>query len=241
MKRTLNAEYLNTVLNHPEVHRWLGVEGAVDVTSVVQNPDNFTLEAEGGAFLACLIQDGVYEVHSQFLPEVRGTLGPIVKECLDYMFLKTDCHTLMTQLPDNNLPAIALATRVGFKPIFRRETTTRGPTAYARYTLDEWVHSNFELEATGERFHEALEECKQDTHSILPTHPHDPAHDRAVGAAIQMVKAGNAVKGVDYYNGWAKLAGYAPVTLVSLNPVVVDLIDAVVEHKDGHMEILLCR
>jgi hypothetical protein len=242
MTRTFDAAFMNTVLNHPEVHPWTGYDGTIDITLIAENVNNYVLVNAFGGFIAYNLSPGVYEVHSMFLPEGRGKqLLQFSKECLEYMFTRTDCHTLVTQLPDNNASAISLATMVGFQPYFRRENTPRGPTAYARYTLDEWVQDTESLETEGEWFHSNLRSCKECLGSELPDHDHDPSHERAVGAAVKMIKAGNAFKAIDYYNNWAKLAGYAPVELLSFNPVVVDVVDAIVEIRDGQMEVLKCR
>src|SRR6478735_7292365 len=147
MKRTLDPTFLNKVANDPAVHPWLGYEGEIDLTSVCANIDNYFFEDEFGGFIVCKNGDGVYEVHSLFLTEGRGPrLVGLIAEAMEYMFTRTDCHTLLTQLPDDNKPATLLATAVGFRPMFYRTETPRGGTTYAKYTLDEWVQSNQDLE-----------------------------------------------------------------------------------------------
>ncbi len=241
MIRTLDAAFLNSVCNHPEVHPWLGVGGEIDVSAVVGNPANFALVNEGGGFILGCHEPGIYEVHSQFLPSHRRQTVKAMREGFDYMFTRTDCHTVLTQVPDNNPAAAALAKFAHFRPMFRREDTPRGPTVFMGLTIDEWAQGNASLETEGEWFHAKLSAAKEAQGSSLPEHPHDAAHERAVGACVRMVKAGNAVKGVDLYNRWARLAGYAPNTLISLNPILIDVVDAVVEWTRQDMEIALCR
>jgi len=241
MIRTLDSTFLNMVCNHPQVHPWLGVEGTIDVSGVVGNPANFALVNDGGGFILGCHEPGIYEVHSQFLPSHRRETVKAMREGFDYMFTRTDCHTVLTQVPDNNPAAAALAKFAHFRPMFRREDTPRGPTAYMGLYIDDWAQDNAALEAEGEWFHDNLNEAKKAQGSELPAHPHDPAHERAVGASVRLVKAGNAAKGVALYNRWARLAGYAPITLLSETPVLIDVVDAVVEWTGQDMEIVLCR
>lgn len=241
MKRTVDATFINKVANHKEVRPFLMGDGKFDMTDFLEDTRNFAFINDDGGFVLHNQADGVYEVHTMFLPNHKSNILQNVAESMDYMFTRTDCHTLLTQVPDSNDPAMKLSHAVGFKPLFRREDTPLGPTQYFRLTLAEWVQNNKDLEHDGEWFHNKLEEAKFAKDSTLPTHPYDPAHERAVGAAVRMMKAGNPFKAVDYYNEWASFAGYLPVRLLSVNPITVDVLDAVVEMKDGELEILKCR
>lgn len=241
IRRTFDPALLNSVANHPEVHPWLGVEGEIDFSPFVTSPANFALVTEGGGFLLIRHEAGVYEVHSQFLPEVRGSTPKAMHAAFDYMFVNTDCHTVLTQVPDNNPAAAGLARLARFKPRFRREDTPRGPTCFMGRTVDEWAQETASLEKEGEWFHDRLKEAKERAGSSLPEHPHDPAHERAVGATIRMVKAGNCHKGANLYNRWARFAGYAPITVLGDSPVLIDVVDAVAEWNGQEMEFPLCR
>jgi hypothetical protein len=236
IRRTFDPTFLNSVINHPQVRPWLKGEGVLDLAETAKSLDNYLLEAEGGGFVLIRHEPGIYEVHSQFLPEARGGTVAAMKAGFEYMFVHTDCQRVVTKVPDGNRAAVALAKLAGFRPMFRREETS-----FMGLTAEEWAQGNAELETDGRWFHEALEAAKREKGSDLPTHTDDPAHERAVGATVQMVKAGNAEKGVTLYNRWARLAGYVPVTLLSEQPVVIDVVDAVVGWSEGQMEVLLCR
>lgn len=236
IRRTFDPAFLNGVVNHPEVRPWVSGEGVLDVTGAVTDPSNFALVTDGGGFILMRHEPGIYEVHSQFLPEGRKHTRKAMWAAFDYMFTRTDCERVITQVPDSNPAAAALAKVAGFRLMFRREDTPRGPTAFMGLTAEEWAQGNPRLKADGEEFHRLLEQAK-----TTELHPHDAAHERAVGAAMRMVKAGNAAKGVNFYNRWARLAGYAPITLISSQPVVVDVVDAVMGLGPDGMEILLCR
>lgn len=240
MRRTLHAANLNAVCNHPDVRPWLGGEGKIDLTEAVSNPLNITLEIDGGGFLLINRGGGTYDVHSQFVPASRRhTLGAM-RFGIEYMFTRTDCLQLVTQLPDSNAAALALGVKAGFREWFRREDTLLGPSAFGVITIDEWITRNAALEAHGQRFHDLLEQAKSAIGSTLPIHAHDPVHERYVGAALLMAERGNAAKGVAIYNRWAVTAGYAQIAVLTQAPLVIDVVDAVVGLDDG-LTVLHCR
>lgn len=241
LRRTLDASLLNRVVNDPAVRPFVGGEGDLDLSPFVADPENFALVTDGGGFLLIRHEPGIYEVHSQFLPEARRGSVRAMRDGFDYMFTRTDCERVVTQVPDNNPAAAALAKLAGFRPMFRREDAARGATLFMGLTCEEWAQGNRSLEADGEWFHRQLEEAKAAAGSSLPVHGHDPAHERAVGATVRMVRAGNARKGVALYNRWATFAGYAPLSILSERPVVIDVVDAVVGMANNEMEVLLCR
>lgn len=241
IQRSFDAAFFNEIANHPEVRPWLGGEGPLDLTSAVMNIANFALKTEGGGFILVQHEPGIYEAHSLFLPEARRRSIRAMRDGFDYMFTRTDCERIVTQVPDDNAPAAALAKLAKFKPMFRREEAERGPTAYVGLSLDDWAMENPSLEEDGAWFHDGMERAKQEFNSKLGDHPHDPAHERAVGAAVRMVKAGNIDKAVAYYHRWSRFAGYPPLIELSRNPLVFDVGAGVVATMtDGKMEVLLC-
>lgn len=231
IRRTLDPAFLNEVANHPEVRPWLQGDGPIDLGPIVASPANIAIQAEHGGWVLQCLSPGVYEVHSMFLPEGRGAnVKRALAEALDYVFSATDCLKLVTRLPEGNVPATALGRIAGFRPWFGDRH---------RIEVEDWAQSSAACREAGEWFHERLEAAKEARGSALEVHDDDPSHDHAVGAAVLMCRAGNAAKAVWHYNAWAAAAGYAPVTLVSLNPMVIDVVDAVLEGPE--MEVLLCR
>lgn len=244
--RTFDAAFLNGVINHPEVRPWVGGEAAINVAEIIANPSNVALVNDFGGFILIQHTPGSYEVHSQFLPEGRGRRSrDAMRDGLDYMFTRTNCEQVITQVPDNNRAAAGLARLAGFRELFRREGAARGPTSYMCLTIDEWAQGNPALEADGQWFHAAAESAVKSARPDLPDHPDDPAHNRAVGAAVRMIRAGNAAKGVAFYNRWALFAGYSPIRLISQQPPLLNMsehgLSFIVEVRDGNMEILLCQ
>lgn len=247
IRRTFDPAMLNEVVNHPEVRPFLfsTVEGAIDLTETVMNANNYALVTEGGGFILIPHEPGIYEVHSQFLPEHRRHTRKAMRAGFDYMFTKTDCQMVVTKVPDSNAGAVALAQAAGFRLLFRREDGQFGPTSFMGLSCDEWAQANPELEADGEWFHDGITAAVKAARPDLPEHPEDKSHDRAVGAAVRMIRAGNVAKGVEHYNRWARLAGYTPARLVSQNPLALDVsevgLDCIVGLDGPEMEILLCR
>ena len=98
-----------------------------------KNPDDFCIdsmiESEYMHFIGAYIDNqlaGVfyyhphnhilYEVHSGVLPQYRGknTILMAIKS-LEWIFENTDCLKVITHVPENNAPALALSKRVGMQ------------------------------------------------------------------------------------------------------------------------------
>jgi hypothetical protein len=237
VRRTLDAAGFNKIANHPEVRPWIGGEGEIDLTDTIADLRNHALQIDGGGFLLLARDQGVYEVHSLFLPEARRRSLAAMRSGMEYMFVETDAFRLVTQVPDSHRAAAALALRGGFKEWFRLEHSALGPSSFVSVELDGWIQGHSAFDAAGDWFHDKLREAKG-----TDLHADDAAHTRAVGAAVRMIFAGNAGKGVAAYNRWAVCAGYAPVQILSAAPLVVDVVDAVVQiGEDGDMAILSVR
>ena len=236
IRRTIDAAFLNGVANHPEVRPWLWGEGEIDLAPLLTNLSNIALVSRGGGFFLNQISPGEYEVHSLFLPEARAGTVEAMRAGMAYMFTRTGCHRLVTKVPDDNKSALGLSRVGGFKPMFRR-----GPVSYLGISIDDWAQGCPELEAEGEWFHARLEAAKSEGGSALPQHDHDSAHERAVGAAVLMLRAGLIGKALAFYNRWAAFAGYQQISIITEAPTVLDVGDAVIELRDGDMEVLTCR
>lgn len=237
------TEVLNRVANNPAVRPWLGGEGEIDLTDLLEDEHNRAFVGATGGFIAHRLMPGIYEVHSIF--EGAGAIQ-LARESLRYMFGATDCVRLVTKVPDGNLRAAGLCRMAGFQEEFRREAVWPSPdgmvgVSYQVLTFERWRASDPELPALGAEFHDWLEAEKLAAGSPLPTHPHDEAHDRAVGASFLMIKNGMAQKGVLTYNLWATFAGYASIELLADYPPVVDVRDAIVTLDGSTMRIVECR
>ncbi|WP_155847994.1 hypothetical protein [Asticcacaulis benevestitus] len=247
MVRTMCSELLNRVVNHPDVRPAVGGVGNLDLTQLVGNPDNIALVNDFGGFIGVKHEQGIYECHTLFLPEYRGTKAfAAAREAASFMFTKTDCLEILTKVPLSNRPAAMMVRHLGYIERFSRKSAFNGPAGqcdvrYFAYSIDQWMADDVALPFIGHQFHDQMEAAKDRHRSALLTHDEDEAHDRAVGAAASMLTAGNAVKAVWFYNRWARFAEYQTIELLSTNPIVVDVRDAVLQISDNGMEVLKCR
>lgn len=243
--RTMDADAFNLIANHPDVRPWMLGEGEIDVSSALANPNNIGLLSAHGGFVLIKLADGFYEAHTLFHPE-RG--GPDAMNAarggFRYLFTATDCIEVVTKVPAENKRALGFARNLNLREVERHDASEVVPFAYSRFslTLDRWRALDSTLEAVGFEFHAALESAKIEAGSPLEVHAHDAAHERAVGASILMARAGNPAKAVVQYNRWAAFAGYAPIRLISVAPVIIDVVDAIVTlATGGRMEVLKCH
>lgn len=248
LKRSMEPAPFNAIANHTEVRPWLGGgDGELDLSAIVCNPANVCFLSEAGGFIAQKLMDARYEVHSLFLPQGRGGFAlECAREGMAFMFCATDCAELVTKCPDGNRAALGLARAGGFQEQFRRERcwAFNGDmvgVSHQALSLSRWITRDDECLARGHWFHEKLTAAKRAAGSDLPVHDDDDAHDRFVGASVRMVIAGSPRKAVWSYNRWAVFAGYAPISLLSEAPPVIDVVDAVVAPRGDDMEVLLCR
>lgn len=248
LQRTMDAGHVNRILNDPSVRPTLGGVGELDISAVLENPANIALFNEQGGFIALPLDTDLYEIHTQFLPEGRGPqLVSVTLEALRWIFTKTPALQVVTKCPACNPGALGLARAIGGTLLFERDGAwplpdgSMGSVTYMGLTLDAWKRKDPEIATVGLRFHDALEAAKHADASELPDHLEDEAHNRAVGAAYLMILAGNVRKGVWTYNRWALLAGYQTIEVVSEQPPVLDIKDALVSLEGGRMEVLKCR
>jgi hypothetical protein len=245
LRRTMDAAFVNAVANDPTVRPLIGNpdDGPLDFAAFLADPANVALTWEWGAFLFARHDPARYELHTLILPEGRGAgVLPAFADAARWVFTATDASELVTQVAGSNRAAGLMARRAGFRPIFEREGAWHdgsGVTFFA-FGLDDWRARDDTLALEGRAFHEALEAAKAAAGSTLPPHPDDEAHDRAVGAACLMAKAGNPRKAAHTYNRWARFAGYAPAALVAEAPPVFDIGEAVFAFTP-ELEIMKCQ
>jgi hypothetical protein len=244
VRRTLNATFLNSVANDPDVRPWLGGQGQIDLTAVVANPLNIALVTDHGGWIATPHDGLTYELHTLFLRRGRGAVHlAAAAEGLTYVFTHTPCREIVTKIPQDNRGAALFSGRMGFRRKFYRVNAIHmsdkaSDVSYEGLTIDDWAMSSVTTRQAGEAFHRQLEAADLG----LPPHPEDESHDYAAGAAYLMMAAGNAHKGAWFYNRWAALAGYEPIRLLGETPLLVDIGQGVMVTNDaGRMEIVECR
>lgn len=234
--REHHAKRINRVVNDPSVYPWVcgRHEGELDLTPVIADPNNVLLMGQHGGVLFIQLQHGLFEAHTQILPEGRGKWAvSFVTACVFWMMTRTECFELMTRVPRGNLGARALARAVGGKFEFTnpRGWTKDGKTIPAdifSINIQDWMRTAPGLVERGHWFHERLEDEYRKLGRAEPPHDDDPVHDRYVGAACEMFLGNQAPKAVILYSRWAKMADYAPITVISLKPVAIDIVDSII-------------
>lgn len=141
MKVSRDADFLNRVVNHPSVFPWvsLGQEGPLDLSPVLDLESTVFLADETGGFLFVDCGGGLYEVHTQFLPEGRGH-GVLKKarEAARYMFTRTPCLAVKTFVAYGNDAAHKLTLAMGFDEVGEMEILGK-PGRLFLLTVKGWV------------------------------------------------------------------------------------------------------
>lgn len=241
MIRTLDAQPFNAIARHPKVRPWLGVpDGDLDVSPMVQNLNNVCLltPSREGGYVLHKLQAGLYEAHTLALPSGRGKpMLDLMRDGFAYMFLETDAVEIVTRFPEGNLRAERWGEIAGFRKVFYRADCvlfkgSRIGAWWGVLAYQDWVLRDVENKERGEAFHDFLSPYRTETH------PHDETHDYWVGATLRACAAGNAVKAIGLYNRWAVQAGYGQARILSLNPLIADIGDAVLELSGGDLKVL---
>jgi hypothetical protein len=249
IERETHPHHLNRVVNHPDVYPWVKgyAIGRLDMTAAIANPANVCLMGEHGGVLFVQLGPGLYEAHTQVLPGGRGawTLG-MVRAALHWMFTRTDAMEILTKVPRGNLAARVLTRAIGGVFEF---TAPKGwvkdgdptPADIFALRLQDWTKTAPGLVERGEWFHRRLEQEYARSGISVPQHEDDTTHDRYAGMAAEMLMGGQPAKGCMLYNRWAAMAGYAPVSVISLSPLTVDIRDAILCVRDQDFWVITCR
>lgn len=238
-KRDFTPARINRVCNDPSVLSDIIAAGqeSLDLTPVVSDLRNIVLVCDEGGIIAHWREPGVYEIHTQFTERYRGVSAVrTTREMISWLFLHSPAMELQTKVPDCNQGAQGLVKAISGRFEFERAGAWNGPSGpcgVAYYTLrwSDWLYSPWvmgALAARGEWFHQRLDDAKRAFLSPPDSHPTDAAHDVNVGATIDLILEGQQVdKALILYNRWARFAGYAEVRLISANPLIIDIQDAV--------------
>lgn len=246
MFRTTDVEFVNSIVNHPEVFKFVSVpsQDYINTAPLVESEDNVVIGFDGGCFIFVMLEPGLYEVHSQFLPTHRGKYAlRCAREAVEEMFLSTECMEIVTKVPEHNLAAKGLTDLMGFDLEFVRPKsypTDAGMVDCAFYSLTyaKWA-KRAKMDSVGKWFHDGLESEKIRL-GIQDQHDDDDEHDNRVGIAIRMAQRGQPVKAEWLYNRWAKFAGYEQINLLNTDPLVVDIKEAIVKIGEK-VEVLKCQ
>jgi hypothetical protein len=247
--REFDAASINAIVNDPGVRPWVAVPGQaeLDLTDVLADRRNVLLMIGGGGVLFHQQEPGLYEAHTQFLPQVRGRNAlAATRAALHWMFTRTDCMEVLTKVPAHNVAADAWARLAGGVLAFERPDawqTESGLVAVRYYALhyNDWAKNAPGLIDRGKWFHDLLESEKRRLGSVAPVHSDDIAHDRHVGSAVEMIFGGQPAKGIILYNRWARFAGYALIGATSYDPLTIDIAECLIRVGADTFEVLPCQ
>lgn len=225
IERQSDASKLNAIVNHPDIYPWVrgAVEGPLDMAAAIDSEDIVSLLGEHGGVTFHRLMPSIWEAHTAILREGRGEWGvACVRECLKWMFCRTDAMEIMTRCPHGNLPAKALAKAIGGTYEF---TNPNGwvmdgkaiPADIYSLRVQDWMRTAPGLEEKGAEFHDRLEK-EFARLGLGDNHTDDANHDRYVGAAYEMFLGGQPHKGAVLYNRFASMSGYLPIHVVSTEP-----------------------
>lgn len=250
LRRTQDAGELCQLLSHPAIAptALMGLERPLEERELVgflEDTRNVALVlVDGivakGAILFHYQEPAVYEVHTMAQPDVRGRqYVQFVRDALGIMFRCSDAMELYTKVPESNKGALGLVRLIyGRKQFELADGWQRQKCSYYALSFWDWLWSPLgaQCEKRGHWFHEKLEEQFSSQAREHSKHMDNPAHDRMVGAAVEMIFQGIIVKGLMLYNRWARVAGYSQATVLLAQPLVVNIGDALlqvdVQHKD---------
>jgi len=244
--REHDARHINMVLNHPVVRPWVADvgEGVLDINPIVQNENNVLLMGEHGGCLFFCPQPGVYEVHTQVLPEGRGPWAlDFVRGCARWMFTRTPAFEITTRVPHGHIAAKALTIAAGMRYEFTRDD---GPVFRGRrvgvdifsYRVQDWMQSADEMIAVGADLHAQMHAEAARLGITDTPHEDDENHNRYAGAALEMAMNGQIKKGVLLYNRWAFSARHALIALKSIDPPIIKFDIGYLCLKGGKIEVL---
>lgn len=226
IKRVYTADFINSVINHPSVREGVEIKEIADLSGIAANINNFILVNDFGGFVVIQKGLGLYECHTQFLPEGRGQLAvDAVHEAMRFMFLEADCTRIVTKVNISNKPARMFAGQ------FFRKRGGCGNYYYYSLDIEDWVERDDLCNEAGEKFHSSIRESVD--------HDDDSAHDSMVGAALLMAQHNNLLKGQLLYNRWALMSGYEPLFVLSEHPVIVQCGDMKLAIQNN--EVMICR
>lgn len=239
IERVFEASRINEIMNHPAVNSWISDKGAIDMAPALARDEVIILLGEFGGFSVRRLLSGVYEFHTQVLPEGRGRWGfEFFQAGLRWMFTNTDAFELITRVPGTHRAARMAARLAGLRFDFTEDNRFeyRGDTVssdiYA-IRIQEWASAAPGMEELGAWLHEGIETSGAENGVIggvwPEAHGDSPSHNRYLGVAYLCVLGGQVDKGVAIYNRWS-LASHNPravlAQVLSREPPVIELLGA---------------
>ena len=227
-------DQLVSIMEHPAIKPWVSHDGArsFNPDDYTRHPKSFAVMVEGGCFLVYALEQSSYCVHTNLLPGFRGFKAiQAARKAFELVYLGTDAEQIWTMVPKCNPQAGWFAGAMGFRKQFERAQVwphagRKHDMAYFRQDVDDWIQAGHTA-PLGELFHSARAE-----QGAEPNHASDRVHDSYAGAAWGMFGCRQFEKGARIYNRWGRVAGFQPLTVLSTDPLRVDIHDCIVS-ADG--------
>ncbi len=247
LRRHTDAQFLNTVVNHPEVRPWVGSPstGELDMSRVVEDPHNFVLMAEYGGVVFHFCQPGLYEAHTQVLPEGRGDWTvSMVNMALSRMFTMTSAVEIITRVPEGNIPALKLVKKIHGSEEF---TVAAGwcqmgvtvPATLFSLSVQNWIRTAPGLPGRGSYYDKIIRKQVEGMGGRV-NRLTDEHYLRTIGATLDMVHCQQPLKAVALYNRWASMAGWGQCRIAVERPLILDFGGLVMMFKGGTFQVVEC-
>ena len=189
------------------------------------------------AFLVRPLIQGIFEFHTAVVPDGRGSwANQFFKDGLDWMFTQTNAVELLTKVPLSNVGAKFAVKSCGFSMGFPSHFNGEQTIVYSM-TIQNWAHLAEILVPKGQWFHRELEQHYRASGKTI-NHDDDPTHDRYVGGTVAMIQAGFPQKAVSFYNRWALMSDYQPISVVSSDPLIFDIQESRIRVVNNTFEVM---
>ena len=136
-----DIDAINAICNHPALRDavLLGQSADIDVEPLFDSGRAVFLGDKQGGFLCYREADGVWSVHTQFLPKARGpSVALKAAAAAKWMFQHTDAVSLTTFVENGNSRAKALSLAVGFEEVAEAQYFGRTGVVLS-LSIKEWV------------------------------------------------------------------------------------------------------
>jgi hypothetical protein len=119
IRRETDAAVINRIVNHPDVlpHFDLARRGRLDFGPCIDQPDSYVVLTDGEACGALFEWSApeVWQCHTMFLPEVRGSQAIAAAKQMAAYMLREHAVMLWGETPSIHRAALCFNRRVGFQ------------------------------------------------------------------------------------------------------------------------------
>lgn len=249
IERAHDARHLNAIVNDPAVLPLVQgqSEGPLDLSAIVANPANVALIGDHGAALFARMQIGLYEAHVPVLPSAPAGWGlAFARAAFHWLFTRTEAVEVTMRAPQPNPAMKRLAETIGAR---LELTDPKGwfhdgnfvSADIYRLIAQDWIATAPGLTERGRWFHTKLSAEYARHGRQEPSRPSDAAADRHIGAAVEMMMAGQPDKGAVFWNRYAAMANCPSVVITSYRPVTVDIRDALIVVRNDDFWVALVK